>query len=48
MTRWDWFLAALCLALMVLNVAQGDALMAAIAGLGCGVWAVAVMDEVTR
>jgi hypothetical protein len=32
----------------VSNVIEGDALMAALAGLGCGIWMVAIMDEVAR
>ena len=48
MTRLDWFFAAACFVMAVSNVIEGDALMAAIAGFGCGLWALIVTDEVTR
>ena len=46
MSRWDWFWAVACAVMAVWNVIEGDALMAVIAGLGCGIWMVAIMDEV--
>lgn len=48
MTRWDWFFTALCLALMVLNVAQGDALMAAVSAIGVGAALPTIARELDR